>query len=82
MKDEKEPKEGRTVAEKEAPEEDAPLTKEGFVAKVHELTERARAAGLNPLRLLVQAYRKQGAVILKSLLDSLGNEDISAKKRK
>ena len=80
MKDEKEPKESRTVAEKEAPDEDGPLTKEMFTAQLHELTERARAAGLNPIRLLVQAYRKQGAVIFKSLLDSLGNEDSPKKK--
>ena len=76
----------RTLAEDEAPKEveqdDGPLTKEVFVAKVHELTERARAAGLNPLRLLVQAYRKRGTAILAGLLDSLGNEDVPKKKRK
>mgnify|MGYP001604108729 CR=1 FL=1 len=75
----------RTLAEDEAPkevEQDGPLTKEVFVAKVHELTERARAAGLNPLRLLVQAYRKRGTAILAGLLDSLGNEDVPKKKRK
>ena len=78
------PDETRTKAEKEAPMEpalDSPLTREILSAQWHEFTERARAAGLNPLRLLVKDYRKRGMTILAGLLDALENEP-SAKKKK
>ena len=79
------PEEPRTVAENKAPkdvEQEGLLTKEAFVAQVHRLTKRARAAGLHPIQTMAKAYLKQSAAILDGLLTSLANEDIPKKKRK
>lgn len=62
-------------------EEDAPLTKEEFAAQMHLLTERARAAGLNPIQTMAQSYVRQGMVILDGLLASLENNASSEKKK-
>ncbi len=54
--------------------QDAPLTKEEFSAQMQRLTERAKAAGLNPLQTLAQTYAKRGMCIIEGLLASLENE--------
>ena len=69
--------------ENEAPKEvgqDAPLTKEEFAAQMQRLTERARAAGLNPIQTMVHTYAKRGMSIIEGLLASLENEDGPKKK--
>ena len=68
------------IAENEVPKEDAPLTKEEFAAQMQRLTERARAAGLQPLKTLANTYLRQGMTILEGFLASLENADISKKK--
>ena len=71
------PSERRPIAEKEAlkeVEQDAPLTKEIFEAHLQRLIERARAAGLNPVRTLARTYAKRGLAILDGLLSALENE--------
>ena len=81
------PDKKRLLAKKEAPQEveqvseqaielaqDAPITKEIFEAQVQRLIERARAAGLNPVRTLARTYAKRGLAILDGLLSALENE--------
>jgi hypothetical protein len=78
------------LVENEAPKEqvpgqaiepqEAPLTKEMFSAQMQRLTERAKAAGLNPIQTLAKTYVKQGMVIIEALLASL-EEDRSKKKK-
>ena len=58
------PEKKRTVAEDEAPNEDAPLTKEMLSAQIDHLIERARAAGLNPIQMLLNTYKKRGTAII------------------
>ena len=83
----------RTTAEDEAPKkveevsgqaiepvQDAPLTKEEFAAQMQQLTERAKAAGLNPIHTMAQTYVKQGMAIVEGLLASLEHETSSKKK--
>lgn len=86
-----EPDDERPIAEaepaKEAPQavepaQEDPLTREAFAAQMRLLTERARAAGLNPLRVLAQTYTKQGMVILEGLLGSLESADSSRTTKK
>lgn len=62
------------------PEQDVPLTQEAFAAQMHQLTERAKAAGLNPIQVMAQTYAKQGMVILEGLLGALANTDSVKKK--
>ena len=76
MSDEKRP-----IAENEVPKEDVPLTKEQFATQLQRLTERARAAGLNPLKAMAQTYARQGRAILEGILASLENEESSKKKK-
>ena len=79
------PDEKHPIAEKEAPkdaEEETPLTKEEFSAEMDRLAERARAAGLNPIRAMVQTYASQGRAILQGLLAGLENADNAKKKEK
>lgn len=61
---------------------DSLLTKEMFSYQAHQLVQHARAAGLHPLRILLDSYKKRAATVFESLLDSLENEDVSKKKRK
>ncbi len=88
------PDENRTITENEVPKEvaqvsaqaiepaqDAPLTKEMFAAQMQQLTERARAAGLNPIHTMAKTYIKQGMTIIEGLLASLENEGSSKKKK-
>lgn len=86
--------EKRPIAENEAPKDveqvseqavepaqDVPLiTKEEFAAQMQRLAERARAAGLNPIRALAQTYIKQGVVMLDSILGALENRASPRKK--
>ena len=70
------------VAANEVLKDDAPLTKEELAAQMQRLTERARAAGLNPLKTLIQTYTRQGRAILEGFLDSLESDDSPKKKEK
>jgi len=85
------PDENRSIAEEEVPkeveqvsgqaiEQDAPLSKEVFVAQVQQLVERARAAGLHPLQAMAKTYVKQGMSIIEGLLSSLENANSPKKK--
>ena len=83
------PEKKRTVAEDDVPkeqdaskEQDMLLTKEMFVTQIRQIIERARAAGLSPIRMMAKAYVKQGTTILEGLLSSLENENTSKKKKK
>ena len=89
------PDEKPPIAEQEAPQEveqvseqaiepaqDNPMTTEIFKAQLHQLTERARAAGLSPIRMLIQAYAKRGEALVNSVLAGLENADEPKKKRK
>ena len=67
---------------KKAATQDATLTKEELASQMRLLTNRARAAGLNPLRSLLQAYGVLGMGMLESLLISLENADAPKKKKK
>lgn len=74
------PDEKPHIAEKEAPEEqDAPITKEEFRAQMQRITERAKAAGLNPVQMMIQTYADQGRAIGRGMLGvflaSLENAD-------
>ena len=75
------PDEKHPIAENE-PEQEAPLTKEEFTAQMQRLTERARAAGLNPIHTMAHTYAKQGMNILEGLLASLENANSTRKKKK
>lgn len=81
------PDEKRPIAENEAPkeveqvsEQDTPLTQEEFEAQMQRLTERAKAAGLNPIQTMLHSYASRGRAIINSLLGALENAD-SAKKK-
>ena len=83
MSDEKPP-----IAENEAPKEveiepaqDASLTKEQFEAQIQQLAERARVAGLNPIRAMAQTYIRQGMAMVEGLLASLESNDSSKEKK-
>lgn len=58
-------------AAKVAKVEDAPMTKEEVVAQMKRLGDRAKAAGLSPLKILVETYAKRGMTIVESLFDAL-----------
>ena len=73
MIDKKEPKEVEQVSG------DAPPTKEMLVAQFHQLADSIRAAGLNPLQMLLQTYKKRGMAVIAGLMAGLGDEDISKK---
>ena len=80
------PKDERPIPEHTVPQEsesaqDAPLTKEQFAAQMQLLTDRARAAGLNPLHTLVQTYAKQGMTLLESMLAALEEKADNSKKK-
>ena len=82
--EEEAPKEQDVPKEQDAPkeeEQDMLLTKEMFVTQIHRLTERARAAGLSPLKMMAKAYLKQGTAIFEGLLSSLENETPTKKKK-
>ena len=73
MSDEKPP-----IAENEA--QDAPLTQEEYAAQLQQLTDRARAAGLQPLQILAHTYIRQGMTMLESFMASLESNDSPKKK--
>ena len=75
------PDEERPIVENEVPKADVPLTKEEFAAQMQQLTERARAAGLNPLRAMFQTYARQGRATLEGILASLESDDSPKKKK-
>lgn len=57
---------------KPAPQaQDPPLPREELVAKLDQLSARAREAGLSPLRMMAEAYAKRGLAVLDSLLGAL-----------
>ncbi len=58
---------------------DAPLTQEDFEAQMQRLSERAKEAGLSPLRTLVQSYAKQGMRMVESMMDALDTPDTAKK---
>ncbi len=73
--------ENRPIAENEETKEGGvPLTKEDFAAQMKQLTERARAAGLNPIQTMARTYIKQGMAIIEGLLTSLESNDSPKKK--
>lgn len=77
--------EKRPIAKKEAPKEarqDAPLTQEMFAAQMQRLAERARKAGLNPLKTMAQTYANRGMDIIDGLLEALDTGASQKKKRK
>lgn len=79
------PDEEHPIAENEAPKEDemnGPLTKEQFFEQMRQLTERARAAGLNPVQTMARTYIKHGMAIIEGLLASLENVDTTKKTKK
>ena len=79
------PDKKRPIDEDEAPkevEQDGPLTKEAFSAEMGRLAERARAAGLNPIRAMAQTYARQGLAVVEGLLVALENKDNAKKKEK
>lgn len=53
------------------PEAQIPLTSEGFVTAFDQLRERAKAAGLHPVRVMFSDYAQRGMAILNGLLDAL-----------
>ena len=63
-------------------EQDATITKEELADQMHLLADRARAAGLSPIRSLLQAYGVLGMGVLESLLLSLENAGKPKKKKK
>ncbi len=80
--DEKQPIEENDVPKKnEDPAQDVPLTKEEFAAQMQRLTERARAAGLNPIQTMARTYANLGMAMLNGILASLENADSSKKKK-
>lgn len=65
---------------RKATKKEAPMTQEQFTAEMHELTERARAAGLSPVKAMAQNYVRQGASVLESFLASMENANTPKKK--
>ena len=66
--------EEHSVTENEAPKEVSeatPLTREELAAKLEELSARAKAAGLSPLRATLDVYARRGASILDGFLSAL-----------
>ena len=63
------------------PAEEAPLTKEVFLAQIQRLSKRAKAAGWSPLRTMAQTYVKRGMAVIEGLLVGLENEASSKKKK-
>ena len=59
-----------------------PLTKEELASEMQRLSERAREAGLSPLRTLLQTYGTLGMGMLEGFLLTLENADESKKKKK
>ena len=65
-----------------AAKQDAPITKEELADQMQLLSARARAAGLNPIKSLLQAYGVLGMGMLEGLLLSLENAGNPKKKKK
>jgi hypothetical protein len=58
--------------ESEEPSKDElPFTAEEFVDSLAELKDRARAAGLRPVRMMLTSYLNQGLSMVDGLLESL-----------
>lgn len=72
MPDEKHP-----IAEKEEPP-----TKEEIADQFQQLSERAKAAGLSPLQMMIQAYAEQGRAVVEGLLGAYENAGSTKKKEK
>ena len=66
----------------EEPAQDAPLTMEQFTAQMQRLTERARDAGLKPLKTMTRTYARRFMGIIEGFLASLESDDSSKKKEK
>lgn len=66
----------------------APLTQEDFAEQMRALSEKAKAAGLSPIRTMFNAYATQGMAMIESMMGALENADTSktsaksSKKRK
>ena len=58
------------MAENEASQK-SEETREELAAKLEELSVRAKAAGLSPLRMMAEAYAKRGLNVLDHLLSAL-----------
>lgn len=78
----KRPKPAKDGEQAVGPAQDVPLTKETFIDQMHRLTERAKAAGMNPIQVMAQTYARRGMGILEGLLGSLENTDNSKTKKK
>lgn len=68
------PDEKHPIAENEATnevEQNAPITDEQLAAQMERLAEQAKAAGLNPIKIMVQTYAKKGRAASLALLDGL-----------
>jgi hypothetical protein len=63
----------------QASEPDAPMTQEQFSAQWAQLTERAKAAGLRPIQVLIRSYAQQGMTMLDKVLEGL--EPVDSKKK-
>ena len=62
--------------------QDVPLTQEAAKAQLRLFAERAKAAGLNPLRILVETYAERFRAIGASVLTALESDDNPKKKEK
>lgn len=64
-----------TVVNPPPPEElgkdELPFTAEEFADSLAELKDRARAAGLKPVRMMLTSYLNQGLSMIDGLLDSM-----------
>ena len=68
--------------EAEVAKQDVTITKEELASQMQLLSQRARDAGLSPIRSLVQAYGALGMGVIEGLLLSLDNAGNSKKKKK
>lgn len=66
------------MAENEVPKkteaaatEEAPPTREELIAKLEQLSARARAAGMSPLQMMGQSYISRGLKVLDGFLSAM-----------
>jgi hypothetical protein len=64
-------KEEPTVVVEEVVEDNEPLTPTEFVESLGELKDKAKAAGLRPIRKLLSSYVNTGLSVVDGLLESL-----------
>jgi len=61
-----------TVPASPAPEQPAaPMSAEEFTVALDQLVQRAKAAGVRPLQVMVRSYLKQGVAVIDGVLGSL-----------